>query len=873
MHRLALMAALTACLGLPRAHADAGHGAGPLHLPSPDWREQIIYFAMIDRFDDGDPGNNDQGAGEYAPEDGARYSGGDLQGLARRLDYLREIGATALWITPPVRHQWWDESVRYGGYHGYWGTHFAQVDPHFGTLADYQNLARGLHARNMYLVQDVVVNHTANHFSYPAGHDGRDPARGYAVNAGGRPQPASMPWPFSRNDARDPAQRADDIYHWTPDITDFNDPRQEHDYQLASLDDLNTGNPVVRRALRASYGHWIEQVGVDAFRIDTAFYVPPGYFADFLDADDPAAPGVRRVAARTGRDNFHVFGEGFGIDPPFADATARKIEGYVRDADGRELLPAMINFPLYGSLLDVFARGQPSAVLAHRIKSMMQVHAQPWLMPSFVDNHDVDRFLAGGSEAGLRLALLAIHTLPGIPTIYYGTEQGYTAPRAAMFARGHGAQGRDHFDPQAPLARYLRRLSDLRRGQHVLMHGTPRVLAANTAASGALLYAMQEGEEQVLVALNSATHRSLLAQVDTGLAPGTRLVPLFAVEGDAPSLRVDARGRIDLVLAPLAGFVWRARHDAGAQAAIGDEAAPQLDALARTVARDELRLRGRAQPGEALRVVLDGALDDARIVHGDARGRWQARLRTDAHVDPALEHQVMVWSEARQRGSRPQTFRVERDWRERLRRRDALGDDHGPRGAYLYPTDAAWRQQRPADLRGLRVLTSGSALRIEIELQALVHGWNAPNGFDHVALTVFLELPDRQDGVRHMPGQNAMLPDGMRWHYRLRLGGWNHALFSSEAADARHEGLPLSNAGHFRLDLARRRVILSLPPTALGSPASLDGARLYLNAWDYDGGYRVLAPQAAAFTFGGGTPNEAKEMDAIGPVRVAVPDH
>ena len=176
-------------------------------------------------------------------------------------------------------------------------------------------------------------------------------------------------------------------------------------------------------------------------------------------------------------------------------------------------------------------------------------------------------------------------------------------------------------------------------------------------------------------------------------------------------------------------------------------------------------------------------------------------------------------------------------------------------------------------MRGLRVLTSGSALRIEIELQALVHGWNAPNGFDHVALTVFLELPDRQDGVRHMPGQNAMLPDGMRWHYRLRLGGWNHALFSSEAADARHEGLPLSNAGHFRLDLARRRVILSLPPTALGSPASLDGARLYLNTWDYDGGYRVLAPQAAAFTFGGGTPNEAKEMDAIGPVRVAVPDH
>ena len=106
----------------------------------------------------------------------------------------------------------------------------------------------------------------------------------------------------------------------------------------------------------------------------------------------------------------------------------------------------MINFPLYGTLGDVFARGRPTAELAYRIRSMMPVHADPHLMPTFVDNHDVDRFLAGGSEAGLSQALLAIMTLPGIPTIYYGTEQGFTGQRGAMFAGGFGSGGRDHFD-------------------------------------------------------------------------------------------------------------------------------------------------------------------------------------------------------------------------------------------------------------------------------------------------------------------------------------------------------------------------------------------------------------------------------------------
>jgi hypothetical protein len=145
---------------------------------------------------------------------------------------------------------------------------------------------------------------------------------------------------------------------------------------------------------------------------------------------------------------------------------------------------------LYGTLLDVHARGRPTADLGHRIRSMMTVHARPHLMPTFVDNHDVDRFLASGSEAALQQALLSIFTLPGIPTIYYGTEQGYTRVRDAMFAGDHGSGGRDRYDTTAPLYRRIAELAALRREHRVLSRGVPTVLVESAAGPGVIGWQM-----------------------------------------------------------------------------------------------------------------------------------------------------------------------------------------------------------------------------------------------------------------------------------------------------------------------------------------------------------------------------------------------
>lgn len=835
-------------------------GAGLLGLtlaasaapPAVDWRDQVIYFLMIDRFDDGDPGNNDQGAGEYDPARSSHYSGGDLKGVARRLDYLRELGATAIWITPPVANQWWNPTRQHTGYHGYWASDFMAVDPHYGTLGEYRALAQAMHARQLLLVQDIVLNHTGDYFDYAAPPPSDDPALGY------RPYPqadaqAPTQWPFSFNDPRRAQDRKIAAYHWTPAIQDYQDPVQLADWQMAGLDDLNTGNPIVRRALRQSYNYWIDQVGVDAFRVDTIFYVPPEDVDDFLYADDRRHPGVERHAAAQGKPDFLLFGEGFATDAPYAETQAQRIERYMTAPDGRRRMDSMINFPLYGSLNDVFARGRPTAELAWRIESMMRVHARPHLLPSFIDNHDVDRFLAGGSEAALKQALLLIMTLPGIPTIYYGTEQGLREPRAAMFAAGYGSGGRDHFDTATPMFRTLQAMIALRKAHPALSRGTPTILAQNAASAGALAYRMDDGESSLLVVFNSSDAPSLLDNVELGLPPGAVLKALYGIDGKPEDLTVGADGRVHRALPARAGLVWQLPASSAAQL--------RLDALGSEVQHGDFDLRGYARGVQSLRIVVDGDLGSAQTVRPAADGRFSARVDTRAMIDPNRVHRVLAWSDTPSVASAALPFRVRRDWQLAAEWKDPLDDDRGPSGRYEYPDDPGWRVERPGDIEQLSVRTSGGALALELQMRSLVSSWNPPNGFDHVAFTVFIELPGRGDGSREMPQQQAQLPGDLRWHYRLRVNGWTNALHASIGADAVREGSVVTPAASIEVDRATRTLRFVLPPAALGNPDTLVGARIYLSTWDYDGGFRTLDQQAGPHSYGGGAPGDPLVLD------------
>lgn len=861
-----LTAAIAMALAAGMLHPGAARAADPLlHVPSPDWRDQVIYFLMIDRFDDGDPSNNDQRADEYDPRDPAKFNGGDLRGIERRIGYIRGLGATAVWITPPVANQWWNRRIGFGGYHGYWAEDFTRVDAHFGSLDDYRALSRALHGNGMYLIQDVVLNHTADFFDYADRWRAGEPAHGFERIADSTGRLAPRQFPFSMNDAADPAQREAGIYHWTPDMHDASDRVQELTFQLSGLDDLDTANPAVRTALRSSYGHWIREVGVDAFRVDTAFHVPQDVFPDFLDSADPDAPGVREVARRTGRDDFLVFGEGFAIDAPFADAGARKVESYMHDAAGAPVLPSMINFPLYGSLGDVFARGRPTAVLGERIDAMLRLHPRLHWMPSFIDNHDVDRFLVGADERALRQAMLALMTLPGIPTLYYGTEQGFVERRGAMFAGGHRAGPLGHFDTDAPLYRYVADVVALRRGHPAFSRGRPQLLRVDEGGPGALAWRTRHEGVELVVAFNTGEGPVLVDALDGGWPAGTCLRGVFGIDGVPAPVCMDG-GPIHLRLPPGAGQAWRVEPGQGHEAAAFDSGdAAVIDPLPQAPWSGDTRVTGSARPGDALWIVIDGALDRAVPVQAGSDGRWQAMVRTDGFTDPARTHRLVAWRPSDASASPAQAYSVRRSWSPAARIDDKAGDDHGPDGRYRYPEGPGWNH--PGDLRAVEVETSGGALRVTLHMAEISAGWNPPNGFDRVAPVVFIELPDQAGGARAMPGQNADLPGDMRWHYRIRANGWSNALFSAEGADAQSEGTRQPVSAQLEVDRQARTIRFTLPATALGNPASLQGARVHVATWDYDDGFRPLTPQPTGLGFSGGDgARDPRVLDDAGPL-------
>lgn len=855
---LALSLALAGCGGSSNSGGDSDL---KLHVASPDWQDQIVYFVMTDRFNDGDPTNNDQGAGEYDPKDGSKYSGGDLKGVEQKIDYIKGLGATTVWVTPPVANQWWDPQTNYGGYHGYWASNFMEVDKHMGSLDDYKHLSSSLHKAGMYLMQDVVVNHTGNFFSYPSGWDANDPTKGLVMNTGSKPGSAPTQALFSQNDPRVAANVKAAIYHWTPAISDYSNAVQEKTYQLSDLDDLNTTNPVVRDELRKSYDYWIQTVGVDSFRIDTAFYVEPDFFKDFLYSSDKTHPGMMAAAKATGRSNFFAFGEGFASDKAYQNTYEKKIDSYMTDpSDGSDILPGMINFPLYGTAGDVFARGQATAQLGYRIRQMMALHKRPHLMPSFLDNHDVNRFLSGGSQDGLKQNLLMMMTLPGIPVIYYGTEQAFTEQRGAMFKGGYKSGDKDHFDTSAPLYQYIAQVSQLRKSNKVFSRGTPTVLKENAASSGAFAYKMDYEGQTAVVVYNTSDSEVLVDNVETGLAANSELTAAFAMNGTAPKVVVDANGKFTLRLPARAAYVWLASGKTGTPAAATGTLT--MSALTDTTEAGDFTVSGTSSKVASFKLVVDGDLANAKSVTPAADGSWSASVDTSTMIDSSIRHSLVAWSEESGAISASGTFYVDRPFVQVAQIVDPAGDDTGPAGTYHYPSDDSWGTNHQGDIRKVSVATAGGSMRIDIQTPVVTSTWNPSNGFDHVAFTIFIQLPGKAGGVSVMPQQNASLPDGMSWNYRIRAHGWSNALFSSSGASATNEGTAVSPAASIQVDKTTNTVSFILTDASLGKPASLSGAKIYVTTWDYDGGYRGLSPTTQQWAFWGGAATDPLILDA-----------
>ncbi len=482
------------------AIAFGAHGA----FPSPDdWRDITIYQIITDRWDDGDPSNNTLNT-VYNPSVGDRTHGGDFKGIQRRLGYLEGLGISAIWISPiPLN--------AYGEYHGYGARDFTQVDPHWGTLADLQQLIAACHARGIRVILDVVCNHGGNLFNDnpylppPSTYTliYRDPSRTHA------PPFNSTTW-----------------WHAHGSIGSWSDPEQILG-ELFGLDDLKTEDPYVRSQLINIWSNWITQTDADGFRIDTVKHVELEFWQVW-------SPAVRANVGSFGKNNFFMFGEVF-------EGNEWKCGIYTgTQAGGAFALDSVLDYPQYYATNGVFATASTGAQALVNHHNALPVYYDPaarYRLVTFLDNHDNPRFLssslANNRMARLHAALVYQMTSYGVPCVYYGTEQYFNGGgdpycREDMFDGQFefGPSIGNNFDQTSYGYRLVRRLNQLRRDHIPLRRGTLVVREVHSAP-GLFAYSRIDGSEEVLVVVNTSDSPQTGQEWQTGFAPGTVLANVF----------------------------------------------------------------------------------------------------------------------------------------------------------------------------------------------------------------------------------------------------------------------------------------------------------------------------------------------------------
>ena len=593
------VAAAFLCAGVPAGAQTPEYRA---RLP----QDEIIYFVLPDRFENGDPSNDRGGLSGgpletgFDPAHKGFYHGGDLKGLIGRLDYIQGLGATAIWFAPvfknkPVQGPPGRESA---GYHGYWVTDFTRVDPHFGTNDEFKAFVDAAHARGMKVYMDIITNHTADVISfaecegkgecpyrsvadYPyqrlGGIDGRRINPGFlghdvrtAENFARLADPNfayTVKLPSAERNVKVPTWLNDPIlYHNRGDSIFRGESSRMGDF--VGLDDVMTENPRVVEGLIDIFGSWIDRFGVDGFRIDTARHVN----AEFWQAFVPAM--MSRARAR-GNPNFHIFGEVANDDFQ---------PGILAQHTRHDKLPSVLDFAFKQGALRTIAGTAATEVWRDFISQdvLYEGGEQAALqLPTFLGNHDQGRFafhvrraFPNASKDEILKRVMLGHVLMfasrGVPTIYYGDEQGFAGDGGDQDAREdmfpsrtavyndnqllgtRATTAQSNFDTQHALYRLIRELSDMRRNSPALRRGST-MIRATADGPGLLAFSRVLDGREVLVAINTSTKPvSANVQVEVGSDAFSASV------GSCPA-RASAPGSVRVVLPPLGYAVCNAR--------------------------------------------------------------------------------------------------------------------------------------------------------------------------------------------------------------------------------------------------------------------------------------------------------------------------
>ncbi|MCU0607545.1 MAG: alpha-amylase family glycosyl hydrolase [Candidatus Edwardsbacteria bacterium] len=516
-----------------------------------EWREEFIYFLMVDRFHDGRP-RAAAAAGArppaYPPERLRRFCGGTLKGIASKLDYIQGLGCTAVWLSPIFENDGAPDPS-WGSYHGYAIRNYLAIDPRFGTKQDLIDLVDKAHDRGMRVFLDAVANHCGDVWYYPGDQPYyySEDHRQYPIGGWRSPD---YPVPV---ELRNP-----DYFHRRGQIRDCgwdNLPETQWGDFFSLKGFNNEDDPAgleLQRLIIDCHRYWMREADIDGYRMDAVKHMGEAAIARFCQA-------MREYAYQLGKRNFLLFGELVGGDDAINRYTGPNTAGKLGNKTVFYGLSSVLDFPLYWTLPGVIKGFENPAKLvdrheALRARALSRGELGRYLV-TFIDNHDQigqnrkRRFAAGAHQRQVVAALGYLICALGTPCVYYGTEQGYCGEgdgdefiREPMFDLDDPA--RDFLDPDNPIYQAVAAIAKVNREHPALRFGRMyfRDISGNGYDFGppcaqpcTLAFSRILADQEVLVAYNTSTDQTRRdwVIVDSGLhKAGDKLRFIYGKEGE-----------------------------------------------------------------------------------------------------------------------------------------------------------------------------------------------------------------------------------------------------------------------------------------------------------------------------------------------------
>jgi neopullulanase len=489
----------------------------------------VIYLIMPDRFSNGDRSNDmPTGAPREASDRGnpRAWHGGDFRGIINHLSYLKELGVTALWLTP-----WYDNWDGLNAcdkpwcpnthYHGYHADDYYAVEDRFGTMETLRELVSKAHALGLKVIQDQVANHVGSSHPWAS-------------------EPPLPDW-FHGTLARHELNRFNNSSLLSPNANPIERRNTLDGWFSDELPDMNQEEPEVARYLIQNALWWVEMTGIDGIRQDTIQYMPRTFIRDLSKALHRQHPHLTMV------------GEVFERD---AAQTAFFIGGHTGWDNINTELDSIFDFALWQTSCDVFTNKQP----VRRLRDVLKYDAlypDPLRVTTLTGNHDTRRFLSleGATLEGMMLHTAFTLTVRGTPQLYYGDEIGMEGgddpdnrrdfPGGFPDDRRNAFEARGRTHAEQRMYEWTREWLRLRREHPALERGR---LIDLLYTDDAYVYARRDETETIIIAINRAAHPSQLRIPASalGLLNRQQVVPLFTgtrvvTDGESFALDVPAR--------------------------------------------------------------------------------------------------------------------------------------------------------------------------------------------------------------------------------------------------------------------------------------------------------------------------------------------